>query len=315
MLEGLVQVAPFKEHPIIDYAFAEPGEYDIIAFNPNDPSSFIFAGNFSLQQYCTCLLHKLFLLNKSDIKPFIQYQCEQLTEPFVWLNKFEKLIDLNRELFTGKDKEIKIEKALMVIELLRQEIQSNKFNPASRFNFDKVKRECKNYPTTEEKLLFLAEAKTEYLQNRPALVPPGEVPFDEKVQLEIDLLKTQRKLSKKSTPLSIGEGPGLRPKSPLSPLKKPALSKAEGYPKSTAKFQINTNLNVFVDIFFQLIHEKKINGKPYLDATPNELAEMIATWFKDKEGKEISVETVKTILKPSRIEKRPKGNNRFNVPD
>jgi hypothetical protein len=305
MLNGQVQVAPFKEHPIIDYAVAEPGDYDIIAFGPDHPSSFITSGKFSLQQYCVCLLHKLFLLDKSDIKPFIQYQCEQLTEPFIWLNKFEKLIDLNRDLFTSKDREIKIEKALMLIELLRQEIQNNKFSQASRFNFQNVKQKIKNYSSTEEKLLFLAEAKTEYLQNKAVQVPSGEVPFDEKVQLEIDLLKTQRKLSKKITPLSVGEGAGLRPKSPLSPLKKS--------PAVKDKFQINTNLNVFVDIFFQLMHEKKVGSKPYIDATPNELAEMIATWFKDKEGKEISIETIKTILKPSRFEKRPKGSAKFEI--
>lgn len=40
---------------------------------------------------------------------------------------------------------------------------------------------------------------------------------------------------------------------------------------------------------------------------------MITTWFKDKDGKEISTETVKTILKPSRFEKRPKGNARFVI--
>lgn len=192
---------------------------------------------------------------------------------------------------------------MVVIELFRQEIQDNKFSSASRFNFDKVKQKIKNYSTTEEKLFYLAEAKTEYLQNKPLQVPPGEVPFDEKVQLEIDLLKTQSKLSKKRQQAFADQ----KNKSPLSPLKKQS--------QSPAKFQINSNLNVFVDIFFQLMHEKKINGKPYLDASPNELCEMIAAYFKDKDGRDISIDTIKTILKPSRFEKRPKGNTRFDIPD
>lgn len=301
MLTSPVQIAPFKEHPIINYVNSEPGEFDVIAFGPDHAPDFIVSGQFSLQQYCTCLLHRLFLLDKSDIKPFIQYQYEQLEEPLIWLNKFEKLIDLNRDLYTTKERIMKMEKALVVIELFRQDIQTHKISPASRFNFDKLKLKVKNYPTVEEKLLCLAEAKTEYLQNKPAQVPPGEVPFDEKVQLEIDLLKTQSKLSRKrqqtfTTPEN---------KSPLSPRKKS--------PQSPAKFQINSNLNVFVDIFFQLMHEKKINGKPYLDASPNELCEMISTYFKDKEGHDISIDTIKTILKPSRFEKRPKGNSRFDI--
>lgn len=303
MLSSQVQIAPFKEHSIINYTTSEPTEFDIIAFAPEHAPDFIVSGTFSLQQYCTCLLHRLFLLDKSDIKPFIHYQCEQLADPFVWLNKFEKLIDLNRDLYTTKERIMKMEKALMVIELLRQDIQNNKFVPASRFNFEKIKNKIKAYPTTEEKLLFLAEAKTDYLQNRPAQVPPGEVPFDEKIQLEIDLLKTQSKLSRKRQQTFTAQ----ENKSPLSPLKKST--------QSPAKFQINSNLNVFVDIFFQLMHEKKINGKPYLDASPNELCEMIATYFKDKEGHDISIDTIKTILKPSRFEKRPKGNARFNIPD
>ncbi len=301
MLTSPVQTAPFKEHPIVNYIAGEPGEFDIIAFGPDHAPDFIVSGTFSLQQYCTCLLHRLFLLDKSDIKPFIQYQCEQLIDPFIWLNKFEKLIDLNRDLYTTKHRIMKMEKALVVIEVFRQEIQNNKFSQAARFNFDKVKQKIKNYPTTEEKLSFLAEAKTDYLQNKPALVPPGEVPFDEKVQLEIDLLKTQSKLSKKRQQTFTNQGS----KSPLSPFKKS--------PQSPSKFQINTNLNVFVDIFFQLMHEKKINGKPYLDASPNELCELIAAYFKDKEGNDISIETVKTILKPSRFEKRPKGSSRLNI--
>ncbi len=40
---------------------------------------------------------------------------------------------------------------------------------------------------------------------------------------------------------------------------------------------------------------------------------MIVLWFSDKEGKEISIDTVKTMLKPSRFEKRPKGDARFGL--
>jgi hypothetical protein len=303
MLNSEVQVAPFIEHPIVDYSVSEPGPFDITAVASNHVASFIISDRFSLQQYCVCLLHKLTLLNKSEIKPFIQYQCELLIQPFVWLNKFEKLIDLNRDLFNTKDRLIKMEKALVIIELLRQEIQSNKFKPSNRFNFEKVKQKVKDYPTIEEKLLYLAEAKTEYLQNKSATVPPGEVPFDEKVQLEIDLLKTQSKLNKKRQQAFTDQSN----KSPLSPLKKS--------PATKDKFRINTNLNQFVDIFYQLMHEKKINNKPYLEASPHEISEMIAAHFKDKDGRDISIDTVKTILKPSRFEKRPKGNSRFDIHD
>jgi hypothetical protein len=222
-----------------------------------------------------------------------------MQEPIIWLNKLEKLIDLNRELFTTKDQVIKFEKTLMIIELMRDAIEQKKQTPDTKFNFAKLKTVIKEY-NYEEKVSYLMEAKTEYLQNKPKMVDVNEVQFDEKINLELELIETQQKLIEKQPEFINGS----KLQSPLSPLKKsPAKN----------KFKINTNLNQFVDIFFQLMHEKRNDGKHYLEASPNELAEMINIWFKDKDGKEISIETIKTILKPSRIEKRPKGNARFNV--
>ena len=119
--------SPFVEHPIVDIAQTEAHEFDITTFDKEQISSFILSGKFLLNQYCICLLHKLVDLPKSKTKPFIQYQCEQLADPFTWLNKLEKLIDLNREQFTTKEQNSKIDKALMIIELIRQDIESSKF--------------------------------------------------------------------------------------------------------------------------------------------------------------------------------------------
>lgn len=318
MLKVQIKTAPFLEHPVANITYSETHEFDIVA-HENMPPDFISGASFDLEQYCRCLLQKIFTLNKSKIKPFLQYQCRQIQNPFVWLNKLEKLVDLNRHLFITNEQNIKIDKALVLIELLRQEIESGKVIPSNRFNFTHVKQQLKSYPSIEDKLLYLMEAKTEYLQNRPAFTNPGEVSFDEKCELEINLLKTQRKLIKtKDSPLSFGEGKpvlssaegGVRLKSPQGPRKKLALSEVAGSP---VKIQINLNLNQFVDVFFQLMYEKQVNNKPALEHCPNEIAEIIVTCFKDKEGKDISIETVKTILKPSRFEKRPKGKLRIDV--
>lgn len=300
MLRVNIKTAPFQEHPIANISLSEPHEFDVIAFE-NMPPDFILNGSFSLDQYCRCLLQKLFILNKSKIKPFIQYQCAQLNSPFVWLNKLEKLVDLNRDLCTTKEQKIKIEKTLMVIELLRQEIESGKTIPANRFNFNRLKQQLKSYPTIEDKLLYLMESKTEYLQNRPPFTNPGEVPFDEKCELEIILLKNQRRLSKKRADDFASQGN----KSPLGPLKKSS--------QSPVKSKINVNLNRFVDVFFRLMYEIKVNDRAALETQPQIIAEIIASNFLDKDGNEISAETVKTILKPSRVEKRPKGNSRIEI--
>jgi hypothetical protein len=148
MFKGPVHSAPFKEHPVVDMVSREPNDFDVISVLPEHSPNFIEEGKFSLQQYCYCLLHKIVTLNKSKIKPFIYYQCENLSDPFTWLNKLEKIIDLNRELFTTKDHKIKIEKALVVIELLRSDIENNKFNKASKFDFEKVKSKLKKLSNT-----------------------------------------------------------------------------------------------------------------------------------------------------------------------
>lgn len=177
-----------------------------------------------------------------------------MQEPIVWLNKLEKLIDLNRELFTTKEQVIKFEKALMIIEVMRDAIEHKKEVPESKFNFVKLKSDIKQY-SYEEKVSYLMEAKTEYLQNKPKIIDVNETPFDEKIDLELVLINTQQKLCKKlKEPNNSNEL-----QSPLSTLKKSPISKN--------KFKINTNLNQFVDIFFQLMHEKKVGGKPYLEAS------------------------------------------------
>jgi hypothetical protein len=291
MLKGQVQVAPFKEHIIFDITRCEPHEFDVIAYLPDQPSNFILSGKFSLQQYCQCLLRKLFSLNKSKIKPFIQYQCEQLQDPFVWLNKFEKLIDLNRELFTTKEQNIKVEKALVVIELIRQEIECNKFNKAARFDFDRVKGKLKQYSSPEEQLSFLYEAQAEYLQNKPKLVDPSEIPFDQKCSIEIEKIERLEQLKKRTA-------------------QRTAILNGKSFKE---KIAIRGHLNILVDAFFQMLHEKKANGLPYLDANATEITTFIVDNFVDKDGQPISESTVRTMLSPNKPEKRPKNDNKVNL--
>lgn len=291
MFRGQVQVAPFKEHIILDITRCEPHAFDVISYLPEQPSDFILSGKFSLQQYCQCLLRKLFSLNKSKIKPFIQYQCEQLSDPFTWLNKFEKLIDLNRELYTTKEQGIKMEKALVVIELIRGEIENNKFNKAARFDFDRVKTKLKNYTTIEEQLSFLYEAKAEYQQNKPKLLDPSDIPFDEKITIEIEKIEQLEQLKKRAP-------------------ERAALLNGKSTKK---KIPIRGHLNILVDAFYQMLHEKKANGLPYIDATASEITDFIVNNFVDKDGQPISESTVRTILSPNKPEKRPKNDNRVNL--
>ncbi|MBN1184216.1 MAG: hypothetical protein JXB49_18145 [Bacteroidales bacterium] len=63
-------------------------------------------------------------------------------------------------------------------------------------------------------------------------------------------------------------------------------------------------LNVLVDVMLQLTSSHKINGRPVLEATPDELRLFIRENFLDKDGREISPYTLNTYLKPYRDDKR-----------
>jgi len=298
--------SPFVEHPIVDVAHFDAGEFDIAIFEDGQTSNFLNKSKFNKEQYCKCLLHKLFTIPKSKIKPFIQYQCDKMAEPIVWLNKLEKLIDLNRELFTTKEQVIKFEKALMIIEVMRDAIEQKVQAPDSKFNFVKLKSDIKEYEY-EEKISCLMEAKTEYLQNKPKIIDANEIPFDEKINLELDLIKSQQKLTKKQNTTNNQEVNSS--KSPTKNTKSPT----EICRTSVGLFQFNCQTNVFVDVFFQLTKEMTIDGKPLLNAGFNELAQFITDNFIDKNGKSLSLNTVKTILNTSRPEKRPSQEKRIKL--
>jgi hypothetical protein len=287
-LESL-RIVIFKEHPVIDYTKTPPHPFEVYACQEQMQPSFISGGKFNLRQYCICLLVKLVELNRSEIKAFIQFQCEEIKDPLPWLNKLEKLIVINEDIFTNQKDRKQFEKVLGIIEIIRDRFELNNSNQSvtKSFCFTELKRKVREYKCPKEKISLLLEAKTDYLQNKPLLINPNEVSFDEKVELEIDLINTQ-----------------------LS-LKQPNVSEIKK--SSPLKGKINGNLNQFVDVFYQLMFEIKVDDKPFLEADTNFVAELLSNYFIDKAGNSVSSETVKTILKPSRIEKRPKGNSRIDI--
>ena len=68
-----------------------------------------------------------------------------------------------------------------------------------------------------------------------------------------------------------------------------------------------------MDIFYQMSREILIEGKPMVEGNINDIAEMIVNTFIDKDGKELSPLSVKTILQPSREDKRPNTNKRIDI--
>lgn len=79
------------------------------------------------------------------------------------------------------------------------------------------------------------------------------------------------------------------------------------------KLRFNGQLNVLVDIFYQMRNNLNARGLPYLNTSIQEITDWIVRHFLDKEGKGISPSTVRTILSPNRPEKRPKQDDRLMI--
>ena len=72
------------------------------------------------------------------------------------------------------------------------------------------------------------------------------------------------------------------------------------------KIKTNLKVNQLVDIFIQLQREIFVDSRPAIEAENSDIVQLVCQNFTDKDGNAISPQTVKTILMPSKPEKRPK---------
>ena len=73
-------------------------------------------------------------------------------------------------------------------------------------------------------------------------------------------------------------------------------------------------LNKLATIFYELANTELHNGEPILRATPNVLAELIINNFTDKTGNDISKDTIQTILRPGKSDKRSPDHKKYKIP-
>ena len=223
------------------------------------------------------------------------------------VNKLEKLIELNIELFSGARNQSRLYKFYTCIQTKREKLESehldeNKIKPPKKyinaesedryFSFYEVQKEVDLMTSDREKILFLTKEKFAYnravidLENKHLPFYPDEC---DKLIAEIQTLAKLQE-EEKST---------------------------EDQKKSTVDFfpdiTCNMKINQLVDIFIQLQREIFIDGRPAIDAENGQIVDFICRNFTDKDGNPISPQTVKTIMMPSKPEKRPKGANIVDV--
>ena len=295
-MESNFQTASFIEMAVVRPAQASKHNLDII-----------FEGKITLQEYCNALMKKIFELHQSDYPMFLNYQASLVKEPIVWLNRFEELISINEDLFTSKKALCRYNKLFNLIESKQKEIQfSNpkeiKQSIAKRFinaesedryfSFFEIKKQIDSLDDDNEKILLLTKEKHEYRQANIEFINQKLPLFDAQCSKEIKQIYELQSI-----------------KSTIDKFK----PNASGNLCAPVKLQFNCNVNQFVDIFYQMSREIMVEGKPMVEGNINDIAEMIVNTFIDKEGKELSPLSVKTILQPSREDKRPNTNKRIDI--
>lgn len=80
----------------------------------------------SVEDYCQQLLNRSFAITHSQIPDFICHHCNLVKEPLPWLNKFEKLLTLHEDLFSGNRNQSRLMKFLNCIENRRNKIIDEK---------------------------------------------------------------------------------------------------------------------------------------------------------------------------------------------
>ena len=293
-----MQTAPFVELLAVPAALAKNPLFDIIVED-----------KITIQNYCNALIGKIFTLRQSDFPAFIDYQSNQVKNTIVWLNKLEKLIANNEEIFASKHIMCRFTKLMNLIELKRKEAQSSSvkepvvktpkrlINAESEdryFSFSEVKihiAALTNYP---DKILYLNEEICEYKQSEVYFINNKLLDYRKQCKALLKQIQNEKIL-----------------KCQLEKEQADEKNKMVLEIKPTFKIRINGPINILTDAYKQMMNDVKPNGKPYIEYKIIEIAKFICDNYLDENGNELSILTIKTYLSPTRTDKNP--NNDWKI--
>lgn len=280
--------APFPELTAMSNASGDNLKFEIII--QDQPT---------IQEYCEKLLDKLFQLRPSEIRKFIDYQCNKVKDSKTWLNKCEKLIASNENLFFKPDAMSRFTKLFNVISEKRRDLENATVKTAKDkalkqyinaetderyFSFYETKAKVETMDRFEDKILFLTAEIFEYKEADLLLKNTKLHDYDEQCKKMIERIQTMRQMTAELEKSNQG---------------------------NVQKIRLNGPTNILANAFKQMMTTIKPNGEPYLDYKTKEIASFICNSFADEEGQQLSIETVKTYLSPTRLDKDP--NNDMTV--
>lgn len=293
-----MQTAPFVELLAVPAALAKNPLFDIIVED-----------KITIQNYCNALIGKIFTLRQSDFPAFIDYQSNQVKNTIVWLNKLEKLIANNEEIFASKHIMCRFTKLMNLIELKRKEAQSSSvkepvvktpkrlINAESEdryFSFSEVKIHIATLTNYPDKILYLNEEICEYKQSEVYFINNKLLDYRKQCKALLKQIQNEKIL-----------------KCQLEKEQADEKNKMVLEIKPTFKIRINGPINILTDAYKQMMNDVKPNGKPYIEYKIIEIAKFICDNYLDENGNELSILTIKTYLSPTRTDKNP--NNHWKI--
>ena len=286
------EAVQFKECTQVALHNVKSEEFDIIEVQP-----------LTNDGYCQALIDKVFEISHSEIADFIKHQLMYVKDKLHWINKFEKLVSVNESLFKKQRNKTRLMKIISSADLIRSSLikpitKTDDDRPVPRyinadseeryFSFHKTVKDLEQIEDYCNQILFLTNEKFEYEQANIYFINPKLPDYAEQCNKKIEQLQHIRRL-------------------------KEELQVIKEERPTYKKIQFNGNVNQLVDIFYQLSRELFVEGKPFIDGNFNEIANVIVNSFCDKEGNDLSLVTVRTILTPSREDKRPNKNKRIDI--
>lgn len=288
-----IQWVEFHEHPISHPKQVKVELFEI--YSKGLEQSQKQQQNFNHPLYCKLLLEKVLKLNPAILNRFLDYQCELLNRPYSWLTTLDMLLECNVDLFIELNSATKLNNGLNLVSEKRTEYQlvprfyrQDDFGNDNPYRFDLVKSQLDKLDTHHSKKTFLLRIKTDYLQNKYNYDREDGVEFDEQVDLELAYLEAVQKMSKE-------EDFSLMSKS------KPMVVTWE-LPQ-----------NILIDFFYQCLNKETSNGKKGISNSKKFIEQFISTHFATSDGKLFSPTSIRTIMTPSRFEKRPSPEDRIDL--
>lgn len=287
-----IKTAPFTEYITTTSELSKNQLLDII-----------IEEEVTVENYCSALLNKVFDLPQSKLPRFINYQTDLVQDDLKWLNKFEKLLALNENLFLSATCLSRFNKMLTIIDKKRDEVQSMRVQAAKKatlkrlinaeaedrhFSFHETKEYVEKLTDFNDVLIYLTEEIFEY-KNADIISKNSKLlDYDVQCNQHRDKLQTIRKM-----------------KTDFEKEKDQDKNNTGENSNEKIKIQLNGPINIITHAFKQMMVNVKPNGTAYIPYKIKDIAQFICDNFVDENGQPLSQATIQTYLSPTRTDKDP----------